>query len=167
MSSFLARFLCFLGATGSALATASAAADYAESKDKQYVARCNGELIKTYGLDAEIIALSDPLDPSEIEEEWIINRIIYQKETCICICRRLGCSFERLRKRALRQKKNPQNVIRRRTGRPSNKDLQTPILGVDPQETISWFYQVSFYRGFNVDNYPPSSYYYHAPTTFI
>jgi hypothetical protein len=142
-SSFLGRFLCSVGALGSALVAAVTATPFAGSRDKEFVARHNEELIKRYGLEAEITALSDPLDPSEIEEEWVIKRILHKKESCVFICRRLGLNFTRLRQRALRQKKNPTNVIRKRTGRPAKKDLDTPILGTDPQETIKWFYQVS------------------------
>jgi hypothetical protein len=144
MMSFISRLFCAIGSIGSALASAALAIPFSESKNKEYVGRRNDELIRTFGINAEITSLSDPNDPTDLEEEWLIRRVISQKELCSAICKRLGCNFGRLRKRVLRQRKNPQNVIRRRSGRPNREERSTSIyFGTNSHETVQWFYQVS------------------------
>jgi C4-type Zn-finger protein len=118
-----------------------------KENQRDEVLRYNEELIKKYGLDVTIVVLSDPLDPSALEEEYIIASIISNRETCPDICRRLGCSYDRIRLKVRRQKSNPIKVIKRSSGRPSIVELQAPALGADPRSTIRWTNSV---RKFNV-----------------
>jgi hypothetical protein len=104
--------------------------------------RYNEALIKKYGIDVTIVVLSDPLDPSELEEEYLIQRVISNRESCPDICRRLRCSYDRIRLKVRRQKSNPIKVIKRSSGRPSKAEIVAPTLGNNPRSTIRWAHSV-------------------------
>jgi hypothetical protein len=113
-----------------------------ENQRNEEILRYNEAQIKKYGLDVAIMSLSDPLNPSALEEEYIIASIVFGRESCRSICRRLGCSFNRIRRKVDRQKNNPVKVIKRSRGRPTKAELEAPALGADPRSTVRWFYSV-------------------------
>jgi hypothetical protein len=121
-----------------------------EENRRNKVLLYNEELIKKYGLDVYFSFLSDPLNPSPLEEQYIIQTIVTKRESCTDICRRLGCSYERIRLKVRRQKSNPMKIIKRSSGRPSKAEIEAPTLGDNPRLTIQWAHSVRKFYFVNI-----------------
>jgi hypothetical protein len=121
-----------------------------EENQRDEVRLYNEALIKKHGLDVYFDFLSDPLNPSPLEEQYIIQTIITKRELCPDICRRLGCSYERIRLKVRRQKSNPMKIIKRSSGRPSKAEIEAPTLGDNPRLTIQWAHSVRKFYFVNI-----------------
>ena len=96
------------------------------------IAEHNDREIEELGVDADLVELSDPRDPTILELQWLVWKgltISAKKdqrsptdETFAGLCRRLGVNENSMRCRVKRAKNDPGRVMKIGRGRPSRQE---------------------------------------------